>query len=574
LSTGIAGIWARVSTEPQQSLDSQVARAKLELEKKGYTIPPERILKVDWTSMDLSNCPQFKELHGWIQRKEIVALGIFDRDRLNAIGLQRLIFLSDCKEKGVELVVCQGSPILNEPEGQLVELALALGKERQVLRAQQGSRDALRERATVKGLPTTCQSPYGYNWDEKRTKLIININWENRFFIVNKFLKGSTLKGIAKELEKRGIPSPKGRDFWPEPTISLILRDTVNYGEYRALRRESIEPSSRRGNTYGKSSSKYLPGLLLSNIVVEKPVISQAEYELILDKLARNKVNAVRNGKRDYLLRGMIVYEGDNLRYHGIDIRHKSWAYRYSKRGNNHDNPKAYLAGRKTEVQVEAKAREILRSNEVLEQEFGWRAEAIRESIIRLEEEMKRLDRKSNENINAESELVNLRIRGKVSDEAYERQTALLLAEKKWISEERQRIQQKLIDLKQQSVSLAGLEQLRERMAVKILSNSFEDRRFILEALNTKVIVTTDGRTEVEFTIGAKKCSGGDIVLSSPLNACPQYSIVLFEHPLLTIRQWARLPASSSSKQPLTRNSLALTVLPLYILFWKGETLS
>ena len=96
-----------------------------ELEKKGYTIPPERILKVDWTSMDLSNCPQFKELRGWIQRKEIAALGIFDRDRLNAIGLQRLIFLSDCKEKGVELVVCQGPPILNEPEGQLVELALA-----------------------------------------------------------------------------------------------------------------------------------------------------------------------------------------------------------------------------------------------------------------------------------------------------------------------------------------------------------------------------------------------------------------------------------------------------------------
>src|SRR4030043_1027992 len=63
-------------------------------------------------------------------------------------------------------------------------------------------------------------------------------------------------------------------------------------------------------------------------------------------------------------------------------------------------------------------------------------------------------------------------------------------------------------------------------------------------------------------------------VIQSPhLNACPQYSIVLFEHPLLTIRQWARLPASSSSKRPLTRNSLALTVLPLYILFWKGEIL-
>ena len=50
MSNGIAGIWARVSTDIQQSLDSQVARAKAELEKRGYVIPPERILKVDWTS--------------------------------------------------------------------------------------------------------------------------------------------------------------------------------------------------------------------------------------------------------------------------------------------------------------------------------------------------------------------------------------------------------------------------------------------------------------------------------------------------------------------------------------------
>ncbi len=133
-----------------------------------------------------------------------------------------------------------------------------------------------------------CQAPYGYCWDENRTKLLTNANWETRSFIVKKFIKGSTLKGITKELEKQGVPSPKGRDFWSEPTISLIIRDTVNYGEYRALRRESVEPASRRGNTYGKSSSKYLPGILLANIVVERPIISQSDNDWILAKLAQN----------------------------------------------------------------------------------------------------------------------------------------------------------------------------------------------------------------------------------------------------------------------------------------------
>jgi site-specific DNA recombinase len=530
LSNEIAGIWARVSTDVQQSLDSQVARAKLELEKRGYVVPPERILKVDWTSLDLEHCPQFQELRGWIQQREIAALGIFDRDRLNAIGLQRLLFLSDCKEKGVELVICQGPPVLDELEGQLVELALALGKERQVLRAQQGSRDALRERATVKGLPTTCQSAYGYDWNKESNRLVANANWETRALIINYFMTGSTLKGVEKELRKRGIPSPTGKDYWPEPTIYGILRDTVNFGEYRALRRESIEPQNRRGNTYGKSSAKTLPGIPLKNIVVEKPVINQSQHQWILARLEQNRLNARRNAKRDYLLSGLIHYEGDNLRYYGLDIRHKSWAYRYYHRGKN-DNPRAYLPGRKLEAQVEAKAREILTSNEVLGKELGWREEIIRESRLRLENESSRLDRKANENISAESELAGIRIRGKISDEAYDRQQGLLLAERKWISEERTRVQEKLAELKQRAVSLIGLEQLRQRIAEKILSNSFADRRFVLEALQTRVIVTADGATEVEFTIGGDKGDNG-IVLNLPLNACPQYSIVLFEHPL------------------------------------------
>jgi len=526
MNNEIAAVWARVSTEPQQSLDSQVARSKEELEKRGYVVPPERILKVDWTSVDLLSCPQFQQLRHWVVNKEIGAIGVLDRDRFQAKAVQRLLFLSDCRDNQVEVVVCQGPPLLQDSDGEWVEFGLAKSKEVSVLRAQQGSRDALRERATVKGLSTNNHPPYGYDFDETKTRLMPNANWETRALIVHEYLKGSTLKGVAKELKKRGILSPKGREYWPEPTIFLILTDSINYGVYRALRRQSVEPASRRGNTYGKSSTRRQTGIPLPNIVVEKPIITEAQHEWIQDRLAQNKRNASRNGKREYLLRGMIYYEGDNLRYYGRDIRHISWAYRYNHRGKN-GNPRAYLPGRKLEAQVEAKAREVLTSNEVIEQELGWRGAAIEETRSKLENELKRLDRKFNENVNAESELVNLRIRGKVSDEAYDRQMVLVLAERKWVSEERERITQRLADLRKQSVSLVSLDQLRQQMADRLFSDKFEDWRFILEALRTKVIVTEDGATDVEFTIGADG-NGSGIVLSSPLNACPRYSIVLF----------------------------------------------
>ena len=65
------------------------------------------------------------------------------------------------KDAGVEIVTVQGPPTLEGAEGQLVELALALGKERSVLRAQQGARDGLRDRARLKGLPPNMSKPFG-----------------------------------------------------------------------------------------------------------------------------------------------------------------------------------------------------------------------------------------------------------------------------------------------------------------------------------------------------------------------------------------------------------------------------
>jgi DNA invertase Pin-like site-specific DNA recombinase len=150
----IAAIWCRVSTSDQRelSLDSQEVAVRKALENQGYQIPPDYVLKVDWSSLDLMSCPEFQQLRRWVADGSVNAVGTLDRDRLQAQGLQRLIFLSECRDLGVPMVTVQGAPMLEGGEGQLVELALALGKERSVLRAQQGARDGLRDRARLKGV--------------------------------------------------------------------------------------------------------------------------------------------------------------------------------------------------------------------------------------------------------------------------------------------------------------------------------------------------------------------------------------------------------------------------------------
>ena len=124
---GIAAIWCRVSTHDQRelSLDSQEIAVRPILEAEGYTVPSQYILKVDWSSLDLMACPQFQLLRQWITEGKVQAVGTLDRDRLQAQGLQRLLFLSDCRERGVRLFTIQGVPMLDGEEGQLVEMALA-----------------------------------------------------------------------------------------------------------------------------------------------------------------------------------------------------------------------------------------------------------------------------------------------------------------------------------------------------------------------------------------------------------------------------------------------------------------
>ena len=87
---------------------------------------------------------------------QVQAVGILDRDPLQAQGLQRLVFLSECRKRGIEVVAVQGVPMLEGAEGQLVELAL--GKERAVQRAQQGARDGLRPGPPSRLLPDPRQA--------------------------------------------------------------------------------------------------------------------------------------------------------------------------------------------------------------------------------------------------------------------------------------------------------------------------------------------------------------------------------------------------------------------------------
>ncbi len=205
----IAALWARVSTSDQASLPDQIARAREKLESEEYLVPADRVLAVDWNSLNLFDCPEFQRLYGWVKRKEVSAIGMLDRDRLQAEPAQRLAFLAECREEEVEWVLCQVLPMLEGDWGDLIEHVHTIAKKQQVLWAKLGAKDGLHDKVVRDRKPISRHRLLGYNWDGD-LNLKPNQDWPVLKLILDLALKGASLFAIGRELEKRGILTIRG----------------------------------------------------------------------------------------------------------------------------------------------------------------------------------------------------------------------------------------------------------------------------------------------------------------------------------------------------------------------------
>ncbi len=100
-----------------------------------------------------------------------------------------------------------------------------------------------------------------------------------------------------------------------------------------------------------------------------------------------------------------------------------------------------------------------------------------------------------------ETELVALRLRDAVSEVALDRNAALLRIERTHLTEEMERQRETMSTLEQGQVAVASLKALREHMCDRLDSATPEDRRTVLEILETRVTVGVGGILEVSIGI-------------------------------------------------------------------------
>jgi len=521
-ATEPAAVWWRVSTDDQREISSetQIHEAKAMAAEEGYTVPDEYVLGTDWHSLSVWDSPSMEKLKDLIRSEQVQAVFMYEPDRSPSKPAHRLLFRTLCEEHGVRMKAKYGQ-VPEGDMGEVMEFLSAWSKEKQVLRAQQGARDGLRDRAKLRGLPTTSHPPYGYSWSGSRFEQD-PATAATAMGIWQMALDGVSLNKIAESLTDRGIPTPTGREIWYTSTLVNILSNPIYKGEYVALRTQKVEPKTRRGFTYGKSTHRPRdPGehIPLSGIV-DRAYVSPEDFERVQMRLARNKAEGGKSVQR-YLLRGMLRCESCGRRWRGKVERYRDTIYyRYvcggmgKKYASIRCSVKS-IKGPELERRAWGRVVEFLENPDVFLTAVEQQTKGSRQSMDMVKSTIKRLEKRVASLDAADTRAFSAYSRGIVLEQTYMRTTAELRAERTWVGEELDRQKQALKDAEFILSNSENIRRLYPLMLDRITSATFEDKLFVLKCLDTQVTTGLSGIV-LSLAVPGKALESLDSVNTTP----------------------------------------------------------
>jgi site-specific DNA recombinase len=515
-----AAIWWRVSTEGQREIspETQTNEARDMAHQGGYEVPQEYIIGTDWHSLSVWDSPAMNQLKELIRDRAINAVFMYDADRGPSKPAHRLLFRALCEEYGVS-VRCRYGQVPDGDMGEVMEFLSAWSKEKQVNRAQQGAKDGLRDRARVKGLPTNGKAPYGFRLryelvTEGQAVKQVPAAYEpdsSAYPVVCRIWKeavaGTPLRRICSDLMADAIPSPRGGPRWDAATIWGMLKNPLYGGKCYALRHEAVKPKESRATGAHKREKRSVQHHSLDEAVILdfpiiSPPVSWMEWEVVQERLKINKSQSQRNAKHFYLLSRMLFCGRD-----GRSLRGKRYAqshyYACSLRKGEARGVEPCTLGSINGPRVEAlvwdKIGQFFTTPEVFMAEMERQRGGTGQGRGEIESSIKMLQQKAQTVDGMETELVGLKLRGMVSDVAYDRQLALLKAERTHYLDEIVRQKTMLTTIEQQAQAVGAIMEIRESIIAKMEGATPERRRWLLQTLQTRVTVSPE---QVLITIG------------------------------------------------------------------------
>lgn len=369
----------------------------------------------------------------------------------------------------------------------------------------------MRDRAAKRGLPVNNKAPYGYQFrfaEHHGKRLPAALEPGIAYPVAAKIwrwaLDGQLIRKICHELVTSNVPAPRGGGAWYPGTIHTILNNPVYAGRFCALRSYAREPERRQKESYGKSTCGKRPEserVWLDDFPVIDPVVSWGEWNAVQDRLRLNKAEARRKAKRLFILGGMLFCGQCSKRMSGFSAPKQNWyAYRCTGQYGHYIDMKScrssYVSGPVVEKLVWEQVAAFLQDPEHFMAEMQRRQDSHVGGQAEVQAQLDSLARRLANVDGMDNEVVAIKVRGLINEEVFERSLALKRAERVHLTEEIERQNAVLATLEDNQAAVATLVVLRQQVAERLGSATSEDRRWLLQMLDTRI--TAD---ENRFTV-------------------------------------------------------------------------
>jgi len=478
-----AALYLRVSTDTQESegtsLESQHQTCLAKAIAEGYQVTENLTFIETYSGLTLDR-PELTKLRTIARDDPMAAVIAHSPDRLCRNGEDILTLAKEFKAHGAKLIFVKEKwdDTLN---GKLIAFILGWASEFEAAQIKERSIRGKVTRAREGKLPGGNASQlYGYDYingvrhiNEEKTLIVKDIF---RWFTEEKLPIGS----IVTRLSALKVPSPSGNPYWSKAQICKMLKNRAYTGKTYFLFKLTSEQIE-------------LPN-------VTPPIIIEEVFNTAQVQLRKNKELALRNTKREYLLRGYVLCGLCRRRYTGVTRKNQtktgvrdSQHYRCSGQFNACSSMRCsnrIWNAKNLEAIVWSQLERVLSSPEtVLSGIKVVESEAMQAEL--LEKEQKQV----NDHIiglnNEQDQLLHWALKG-FPEETIVRENERINRTRAELEQHKAELDKQIKASKQIKADINDVKMACELVSKNITDLSFENKRLALDALNVKVWVNEE----------------------------------------------------------------------------------
>ena len=311
--------YVRVSTSRQvklETIDQQLEMVSRYAREKGWELPQEDIFRDDGYSGTTLKRPALDALRDKARLREFEAVVVPSPDRLARNYVHQMVLIEELEKAGCKVEFVE-RPMSSEPNDQLLlQIRGAVAEYERTLLSERMRRGRLAKYKAGLLLPWT-HTPYGLRVDPDRPRDPAGVSLdEAKAAVVAEIFAaylepGMSLFGVSRHLREMGVSAPRGGKAWSTATLRGIMTNPVYTGKVYAGRVRYRPARIRRSATHPighpHNSSDPLPEEEWIFIGEVPEVVGQEQFDLVAQKLSKNKSFARRNNKaNEHLLRALV----------------------------------------------------------------------------------------------------------------------------------------------------------------------------------------------------------------------------------------------------------------------------